>query len=82
MIRFIDEYRNRFLVEFICQTLNTHREGGFLSSRGYRQSKARGLSARSLRDAALVEHSRDVHFRKLRCLRCAEDVARAAPPGQ
>lgn len=61
MIRFIDEYRNRFSVEFICQTLNTHREGGFLSSRGYRQSKARGLSARALRDAALVEHIRDVH---------------------
>ena len=61
MIRFIDEHRNRFSVEFICQTLNTHREGGFLTSRGYRQSKARGLSARALRDAALVEHIRDVH---------------------
>ena len=61
MIRFIDEYRNRFCVEFICQTLNTLREGGFLSSRGHRQSKARGLSARALRDAALVEHIRDVH---------------------
>ncbi|AEX79507.1 DNA-binding protein [Corynebacterium diphtheriae] len=46
---------------FICQTLNTHREGGFITSRGYRQSKARGLSVRSLRDAALVEHIRDVH---------------------
>ena len=55
MIRFIDEHRNRFSVEFICQTLNTHREGGFLSSRGYRQSKARGLSSRAFRDAALVE---------------------------
>ena len=61
MIRFIDEYRNRFSVEFICQTLNIHREGGFFTSRGYRQSKARGLSSRSLRDAALVEHIRDVH---------------------
>ena len=61
MIRFIDEYPNRFSVEFICQTLNIHREGGFLTSRGYRQSKARGLSSRSLRDAALVEHIRDVH---------------------
>ena len=30
MIRFIDEYRSRFCVEFICQTLNIHREGGFL----------------------------------------------------
>ncbi len=75
MIRFIDEYRNRFSVEFICQTLNTHREGIFLSSRGYRQSKARGLSARSLRDAALVEHSHDVHFQKLRRLRHRRSAA-------
>ena len=81
MIRFIDEHRNRFSVEFICQTLNTHREGGFLTSRGYRQSKTRGLSYRALRDAAFVEHIRDVHFRKLRRLRRAEDVARAATPG-
>ncbi|MBG9260309.1 hypothetical protein I4J45_13600 [Corynebacterium belfantii] len=41
--RFIDEHWNRFSALFICQTLNTHREGGFLSSRGYRQSKAHGL---------------------------------------
>lgn len=61
MFRFIDEYRNRFSVEFICQTLNIHREGGFLTSRGYRQSKARPLSACSLRGAVLVEHIRDVH---------------------
>ncbi|MHC9589438.1 hypothetical protein ACQXZT_10570 [Corynebacterium diphtheriae] len=81
MIRFIDEYWNRFSALFICQTLNTHREGGFLSSRGYRQSKARGLSARSLRDAALVGHIRDAHFRKLRRLRGVEDVARAAALG-
>ncbi|WP_220454491.1 IS3 family transposase, partial [Corynebacterium diphtheriae] len=46
---------------FICQTLNIHREGGFLSLRGYRQSKARGLSARALRENILVEHIRDVH---------------------
>ena len=61
MIRFIAEYRDRFSIEFICQTLNNHREGGFLSSRGYRQSKARGASSRALRDAALVEHIREVH---------------------
>ena len=53
MIQFIDKHRNHFTVEFICTTLNTHRVGGFLTSRGYRQSKARGLSVRSLRDAAL-----------------------------
>ncbi|WP_091280988.1 hypothetical protein [Arcanobacterium phocae] len=61
MIRFIDEYRNRFSVEFICKTLNTHRVGGFITSRGYRQSKSRGVSARSLRDAALIEHIVEVH---------------------
>ncbi|MHD0234878.1 IS3 family transposase [Corynebacterium diphtheriae] len=61
MIRFIDEHRNRFSVEFICQTLNTHREGDFLTSRGYRQSKARGLSARRLRDAVLVERISSIH---------------------
>nr|WP_091280601.1 IS3 family transposase [Arcanobacterium phocae] len=61
MIRFIDEYRNRFSTQFICKTLNTHRVGGFITSRGYRQSKSRGVSARSLRDAALIEHIVEVH---------------------
>ena len=61
MIQFIDEHRDRFTVEFLCQTLKSNREGGFITSRGYRQSKARGLSARSLRDAALVEHISAVH---------------------
>ncbi|OFT22463.1 transposase [Arthrobacter sp. HMSC08H08] len=61
MIRFIDEYRDRFSIEFICTTLKNNREGGFITSRGYRQSKARGLSSRTLRDTALVEHIRKVH---------------------
>lgn len=61
MIRFIDEYRNRFSVEFICTTLKNNREGGFITSRGYRQSKARGLSARRLRDGVLVERISAVH---------------------
>ena len=61
MIRFIDKYRNRFSVEFICTTLKNNRVGGFITSRGYRQSKARGLSARRLRDAALVERIGAVH---------------------
>ena len=34
---------------------------GFITSRGYRQSKARGLSARRLRDAVLVDRIRTVH---------------------
>ena len=61
MIQFIDEYRNRFCVEFICKTLKNSRAGGFITSRGYRQSKARGLSARRLRDAVLVERISTVH---------------------
>ena len=61
MIRFIDEYRNYFSVEFICKTLKNNRAGGFITPRGYRQSKARGLSARRLRDAALVERISAVH---------------------
>lgn len=61
MIRFIDEYRDRFSVEFICQTLKAHRVGGFITSRGYRQAKARGPSARVLRDTALVEVIKTVH---------------------
>ena len=62
MIRFIDEYRNRFSVEFICKTLKDNRAGGFITSRGYRQSKARGLSARRLRDAGLVERISAIHW--------------------
>ena len=61
MIRFIDEHRNRFSIEFICKTLKNNRAGGFINSRGYRQSKARGLSARRLRDAVLIERIRAVH---------------------
>ena len=52
---------DRFSVEFICATLRQHREGGFISSRGYRQSKARGPSARAMRDTVLVELIRQVH---------------------
>ena len=62
MIRFIDEYRNRFSVELICRTLKDNRAGGFITSRGYRQSKARGVSARRLRDAVLVERISAVHW--------------------
>lgn len=61
MIQFIDGHRDRFSIEFMCKALNTHRAGGFITSRGYRQSKARGLSSRRLRDVALAEHIRRVH---------------------
>ncbi|MDK4272954.1 IS3 family transposase [Corynebacterium pseudodiphtheriticum] len=59
--------------------MKNNRVGGFITARGYRQSKARGMSARRLRDAALLEHLRHVHadnygvygVRKMwRALRC------------
>ena len=46
---------------FICATLNTHREGGFITSRGYRQSKSRGVSARALRDVVVTERVKQIH---------------------
>ncbi|WP_431604268.1 IS3 family transposase [Corynebacterium accolens] len=50
-----------FLPEFICKTPQNSRAGGFITSRGYRQSKTRGLSARRLRDGVLVERISAVH---------------------
>lgn len=61
MIAFIDEYRDRFSVEFICRTLNKEREGGFLTSRGYRDAKARPRSRRALRDCKLAEKVKEIH---------------------
>lgn len=61
MIRFIDTYRDRFSVEFICTVLQAHRVGGFISSRGYLQVKSRGPSARALRDVVLVETIGRIH---------------------
>ena len=49
------------LPEFICKTPQNSRAGGFITSRGYRQSKARGLSARRLRDTVLVKRISAVH---------------------
>lgn len=61
MIAFIDEYRDRFSVEFICTTLNKQRQGGFITSRGYRNAKYGTPSARSIRDRELVAAIRQVH---------------------
>ena len=61
MSAFIDEHRDRFTVEFICATLNKEREGGFLSSRGYRDAKTRASSARQVRDRELLKLVREIH---------------------
>lgn len=39
MITFIDLFRYRFGVEFICVTLAHYREGRFITSREYRVAK-------------------------------------------
>ncbi len=56
MIAFIDAYRDRFGVEFICTTLARHREGVFITARGYRAAKRRLPSKRSLRDLRIDPH--------------------------
>ena len=61
MIQFIDEYRNRLSVEFICATLNQQRQGGFITSRGYRNAKYGTPSARSIRDRDLVAKVVQIH---------------------
>ena len=61
MIAFIDEYRDRFSVEFICATLNRQRQGGFLTSRGYHNAKYGTPSARSIQDRDLVAKVRQIH---------------------
>ena len=61
MIAFIDKYRDRFSVEFICATLNRQRQGGFITSRGYRNAKYGTPSARSIRERDLVAKVRQIH---------------------
>ncbi len=60
MIRFIDEHRDQFGVEFLCRVLRDT-VPGFLTSRGYRAAKARVPSARQLRDELLVPEIRRLH---------------------
>ena len=60
MIRFIEQYRDRFGVELICRTLRPAVQG-FLSARGYRAATGRALSARQLRDEFLVPEGARVH---------------------
>ena len=60
MIRFIDLYRDRFGVEFLCRTLRAAVRG-FLTSRGYRAAKTRQPSARQLRDELLIPEIQRLH---------------------
>lgn len=62
MIAFIDKYRDRFKVEFLCRTLRAAVRG-FLTSRGYRAAKKRLPSARQLRDEILVPEIKRLHHK-------------------
>lgn len=60
MIRFIDEHRDQFGVEFLCRVLKDA-VPGFLTSRGYRAAKTRVPSARQLKDELLVPEIQRLH---------------------
>jgi hypothetical protein len=60
MIAFIDRHREKFRVEAICRILAAT-ECGFITSRGYRASKNRPASARSVRNEMLVEEVQRIH---------------------
>ena len=60
MIRFIDEYRDRFGVELICRVLQPAVQG-FLTARGYRAAVGRAPSARQLKDELLVPEIARLH---------------------
>jgi transposase InsO family protein len=60
MIQYVDTFRDRFGVEFLCRTLGAT-ECGFLTARGYRAAKFRPASARALRDELLGEEIAWLH---------------------
>jgi hypothetical protein len=60
MIRFINENRDRFGVEFICRVLRPAVQG-FLTSRGYRAAVGRAASVRQLKDELLVPEVARLH---------------------
>ena len=85
MIAYIDMYRDQFGVELICRTLAA-REGGFITSRGYRAAKTRPACERQIRDRELTVVIKDLHARNYgdsaafaKCgTRCAEAAGRSA----
>ena len=60
MIAFIDTYRDRYGVEFLCRTMRAAVRG-FMTSRGYRAAKTRTPSARQLRDELIVPEIQRLH---------------------
>lgn len=57
---FIDKYRDRYGVEFLCRTMRAAIRG-FITSRGYRAAKTRQPSMRQLRDELLIPEIKRLH---------------------
>ena len=60
MIAFTDEHRGQFAAWAICRVLGAT-ERGVITSRGYRASKNRKASARSVRGEILIEELERIH---------------------
>jgi len=60
MIRYVDTYRNHFVLEQTCRVL-ARTEGGLMTSRGYRAAKNRPLSDRAVGDQVLGDDSERFH---------------------
>ncbi len=54
-------FTDQFGVELICRTLNSHFDGGFITSHSYRLAKSRPASARSMRDQILAGELTQIH---------------------
>lgn len=63
LVEYIDEYRDRFGVEPICRILRE--AGAQIAPSTYYAAKVRPLSARSVRDAELIEEIRVAHAANL-----------------
>lgn len=61
---------------FICATLAHHRQGGFMTARGYRAAKKRLPSVRSVRDSELIPVIIGIHQDNYGVYGVRKDVAR------
>lgn len=75
MIRSIEQHKDQFGVEPVCQ-VSRPAVRGFITSRGYRAAVSRPASARQLRDELLVPEVTRLHaenygvYGAARCMRC------------
>jgi hypothetical protein len=61
MVAYIDTHRARFGVGPICRTLRASLAGGFITSRAYRQAKARAVPPMRARRETLARDIQMMH---------------------